>query len=313
MVKYTISMVNYNMSHTLADSVKSILNQVTDEYEVFVVDGGSSDGSLAILSELSETHTNFRYLSLEDDSQRRLGRDRQISIEQANGEYILFQMDTDDYYESAVTDFVTVYHQLESGLGFEFMVKGCAISIAPRELLLETGFRNIGRREDRDLWRRLFAKNAIVWLDHKPFWRSLGYDDENYSFVDQVLKVFDEITSDIQAGVSVSGSARWLLDKGPMNKWAYIQLAMLPLAYLRALARGRYTTPDRYRNPRALFRDMKAARMTLSQLADLYNVDIDPTELSDYGRDVFFPKETGHNYRGQGIDLVEATNPSQVL
>jgi len=304
MPTYTICMVNYNMEDTLEQSLTSILTQLSDEYEVLVVDGGSSDGSLDILEEFSKTYPNFRFISLSDDSGRRLGRDRQISIEEANGEYVIFQVDCDDVYQEVIPDFTKIYHQIESALDFDFLMKGCAISMAPRELIMDVGgFRNVGRREDRDLWRRLFDRDAVIWLDHKPFWESIGYDKNNPT--SDIWKAFDEITTDLQVGLSVWGSAKWLLRKGSENRWAYVQLAMLPLAYFSSISRQSYSTPDEYRDPESLFRDIKDSRMTFNELAEFYNIHIDRSALSERGRDIFFPENSGYNYRGVGVDLVE--------
>lgn len=46
--KYTVVVCNLNMSATVERAVESILSQVDDDYEVLVVDGGSTDGSLEI-------------------------------------------------------------------------------------------------------------------------------------------------------------------------------------------------------------------------------------------------------------------------
>jgi glycosyltransferase involved in cell wall biosynthesis len=303
-------MVNYNMAETLETSISSILDQVTEQYEVLVVDGGSSDESLAVLDRLSDEYLNLRYITLDADPNRRLGQDRQIAIESARGDYVIFQVDCDDRYHEVICDFVEVYHQVEEGTGFDFVMKGCAISMAPRELITEAeGFRNVGRKEDQDLWRRLFNRNAIIWLDHKPFWESIGYDDTD--ILSQFQNLFDEVTTDVQVGLSVWKLAKWLVRKGSENRWAYVQLVLLPLAYMRASMRESYTTPERYRDPRFLFQEMKKARKTFKELAEHHGFDIDHSALSDRGRDVFFIDISGYNYRGVGIDLVDVSQLGQ--
>jgi len=169
MVTYTISMCNYNMAGTIERSLRSILEQVDDRFELLVVDGGSTDGSLDVIRELQTEYEALRLSSLESDSTRHLGADRQRSVEEANGEYILIDLDCDDVYRHGILDFVTVFHELESQRSSEFLLKGEAINMAPRRLLLEIPFRNVGMAEDKDLYRRLWSENAIVELKHEPF------------------------------------------------------------------------------------------------------------------------------------------------
>ena len=52
---YSIAICNLNQAATLRESLLSILRQVTREYELVVVDDGSTDGSLDILEDLSRT------------------------------------------------------------------------------------------------------------------------------------------------------------------------------------------------------------------------------------------------------------------
>jgi glycosyltransferase involved in cell wall biosynthesis len=44
--KYTIAMVNLNMENTIQQSILSIYNQHDENFEILVVDGGSSDKSV---------------------------------------------------------------------------------------------------------------------------------------------------------------------------------------------------------------------------------------------------------------------------
>ena len=44
--KYTNAMVNLNMENTIQQSILSIYNQIDENFEILVVDGGSSDKSV---------------------------------------------------------------------------------------------------------------------------------------------------------------------------------------------------------------------------------------------------------------------------
>ena len=59
---YSIAVCNLDQAATLRESLTSILRQITREYEVVVVNDGSTDGSLDILEDLSRTHEKLRYV-----------------------------------------------------------------------------------------------------------------------------------------------------------------------------------------------------------------------------------------------------------
>jgi len=168
--KYSVCISNYNMETTLEESLTSILEQLDDRFEVFVVDDGSSDRSVHILEDLSSKYKQLRYHCLDRDPERRLGLTRNISIEKANGEYVLLHVDTDDLWEPFIMDAVEVFHKLESCVGRDFYLSAQQLHIGKRSFLLKHGpFRNIYHAEDRDMWFRFAANNDILYLKHKVF------------------------------------------------------------------------------------------------------------------------------------------------
>jgi glycosyltransferase involved in cell wall biosynthesis len=71
MVKYSIAVCNKNMADTLERSLKSILNQIDDRFEMIVIDDGSVDNSVNILKNLSKEYKNLRYLHIEPDKNQK--------------------------------------------------------------------------------------------------------------------------------------------------------------------------------------------------------------------------------------------------
>lgn len=76
MCKYTVAMCNFNMADTVRQSLECILNQITPEFEVLVVDGGSTDGSVEILREMESEYEQLKLVECEFDPDRHLGADR---------------------------------------------------------------------------------------------------------------------------------------------------------------------------------------------------------------------------------------------
>lgn len=96
-MKFSIITVNLNGDRYLSAALDSILIQDHPETEIIVVDGGSTDGSLATIQAYASGNPRIRWLS---------GRDRGIAdamnkgVEMARGEWTAF-LHSDDYYPSA--------------------------------------------------------------------------------------------------------------------------------------------------------------------------------------------------------------------
>ena len=167
--KYSICMCNYNMARTIEAASRSILEQIDPKnYEVVLVDDGSKDDSVKIVKKLQQEFTHLRLVSLKRDSKRKLGLTRNISIQEAKGEYVLLHLDCDDITAPHIQDFVTIFHKIENGLDKDFLLQGDPVNMGRREWLLSIGpYQNILRGEDRDLWYRLKERNALIKLSHK--------------------------------------------------------------------------------------------------------------------------------------------------
>jgi glycosyltransferase involved in cell wall biosynthesis len=82
----------YNAERFLAEAVESILGQTLRDFELVIIDDGSTDGSLGILQKYADRDTRIRLTSRPN---RGLAATLAESVEQARGELIA-RMDADD-------------------------------------------------------------------------------------------------------------------------------------------------------------------------------------------------------------------------
>ena len=277
---YSITVCNLNQAATLRESLTSILRQITREYEVVVVDDGSTDGSLDILEELSRTHDDLRYAVGDNDN---IAEARNHSFREARGEYILTSLDTDDRYGEGICDFVTIYREMEATLDRRFHLQGQGVAIAPRELFLEVPYRSMTYGEDYDRYRRLLARGAIIWFEHELFWEKIDSEGS----LTRRRKSLQRKISEFRAGVTFRSTIEHYFEREP----ASVALRKCPsavVAYLIAAGRGRYELPEPYHRKGKLFREVEERLATLPELEARYGFEIDRGALSPRGREIFF-------------------------
>lgn len=300
--RYSIAVCNYNMVETLEASLRSMADQVDpDRFEVVVVDGGSSDGSRDLLRELESEYPHLRAVLDRSDECNWLGGDRNVSFQESRGEYVLESLDTDDFYhEGVIEDFVAIFEALNDAREGDFFLSGTGMNVAPRRLLLDVPYYDLGGAEDRDHWRRLFARDAIVWLDHGNVTRSLGYDPDLRG---QIRRDLHGKVTDFQSGISFWSCIRWTIhhehyyvlerERSPPAEVAkrLYDLVTFPYAYLKARGLERHEAPPGFSRKGELERRIVEASRTLSELEADYGFEVDREAFSEAGRRAFLHGE----------------------
>jgi len=276
---YSIAICNLNQAATLRESLLSILRQVTREYELVVVDDGSTDGSLDILEDLSRTHEKLRYVVGDNDN---IAEARNQSYREARGEHVLTSLDTDDRYQKGICDFVAIYHQMMSAIDRPFHLQGQGVAIAPRELYLEVPYRSMTYGEDLDRYRRLFADDSIIWLIHESFWQELDPD----GVLTRCRKSFQKTLAEFRSGVTLRSTLKYYFERYSTPRASARCFSAL-VAYLIAARRGRYDLPTPYHRKAKLLREVQARLATLPELEDRYGFEIDTEGLSPRGKEIF--------------------------
>ena len=87
---FSIIIPTYNRAAILRDTLLSVLEQSFDDYEILVVDDGSTDGTKEVVTELNNNKIFYHYkLNEERSIARNFGADK------AKGDYLIF-LDSDD-------------------------------------------------------------------------------------------------------------------------------------------------------------------------------------------------------------------------
>jgi glycosyltransferase involved in cell wall biosynthesis len=91
---FSIILPTYNRAHLIETAVKSVLNQTFSDWELIIVDDGSTDNTKEVISEFASSDKRIKYF-YQENQERSIARNN--GIDHAKGEYICF-LDSDDYY-----------------------------------------------------------------------------------------------------------------------------------------------------------------------------------------------------------------------
>ena len=120
---FSIIIPVYNAETTIRRCLDSFTNPRFSDYEILLINDGSTDNSDAICREYADVNSKICYLSKENGG---VSSARNLGLEQAKGEYVLF-VDSDDYVSE---DYFDVINQ--------------ALTQRNPDLLM-FGYRNFGR------------------------------------------------------------------------------------------------------------------------------------------------------------------------
>lgn len=96
MVVFSIVVPVYNVEKYLNRCLNSILNQSFNDFELIIVDDGSTDSSLTICKQFSTLYSNVEVIHKNNGG---LSSARNVGIDRASGKYIIF-IDSDDFISS---------------------------------------------------------------------------------------------------------------------------------------------------------------------------------------------------------------------
>ncbi len=108
-MKYSVVIPLYNKANYIEKTIRSVLKQTYEDYEIIVVNDGSTDNSLEIVKKISS-----KKIKIIEQKNQGVAVARNTGIKYAQGEYIAF-LDADDLwmesYLETIDDLVTSYEK----------------------------------------------------------------------------------------------------------------------------------------------------------------------------------------------------------
>ena len=205
MIKVTTIIPTFNRGYCLAESIQSVLDQNFSDFELIVVDDGSTDNTAEVIEQFSGIH------KIRIKKNRGVSFARNLAIKQARGEWIAF-LDSDDLWErdklatqmnwvECNPDYHAVYtdeiwirngvrvnamkkHRKYSGDIFRHCLPLCIVS--PSSVLLRNELLNkfggfdesMPVCEDYDLWLRISMSFPFHFMEEKLIVKRGGHEDQ---------------------------------------------------------------------------------------------------------------------------------------
>ncbi len=163
MIKYSIIIPIYNASKYLRNTLDSIVNQNYDDYEVILVNDGSTDNSLDICNEYKEKYANFKVITIENSG---AGIARNKGIKEAKGEFLYFPDSDDILVEDAFSKIEEVINSKKSDLYVFAFYKGYRDS---NELKLEKYEDNYLESDEVRSHYEMYMEKSGIYIQGAPW------------------------------------------------------------------------------------------------------------------------------------------------
>jgi len=169
----SVYITNYNYGRFIKQSIDSLLTQSLQNFELFIIDDGSTDNS----KEIIEQYSNLKNVSIIYQQNKGLNITNNIALRVSRGKYIM-RLDADDFLESTALMEMSNILEMDKNLGLVF----------PDYFLVDSENHPIGEV------KRFNFKNEVSLLDQpahgactmirRDFLVNLGGYDESYSCQD---------------------------------------------------------------------------------------------------------------------------------
>lgn len=156
---FSVIIPSYNRASMLKEAVESVLAQTFTDYEIIVIDDGSSDDTLQMLR-------NYPQVQVKSQTNRGPGAARNLGARDGKGEYLAF-LDSDDcFLPWSLATYATIIHQTSAtfigGKHFGFLHREELAHLVPGP---ETYLTFKDYLYSSDEWRWLGASATVIQRD----------------------------------------------------------------------------------------------------------------------------------------------------
>lgn len=105
----------YNRAHLIGRAIQSVLNQTYQDFEIIVVDDGSTDNTKEVVENFRKENKRIRYIWYEKNKGGAVARN--IGIRDAKGEYIAFLDSDDEWMPKKIEKQISLFDRCSDSIG----------------------------------------------------------------------------------------------------------------------------------------------------------------------------------------------------
>jgi glycosyltransferase involved in cell wall biosynthesis len=184
-VKVSIGILSYNNAAYLPTTLDSVLSQSYDDFEVIIVDDGSSDESLDIARKFEVADNRVKVFTHQNNINKGISATCNLAINKSQGEYIALLASDDAYYPYTIAEQVKV---LQENPSVGLVCGNIQCMDAQGKLLPETLDEDIW--SDSDYLKKMLLRNRIAAptvMMRKVCYEQVGLFDEEILYNDYEL------------------------------------------------------------------------------------------------------------------------------
>lgn len=174
----TVVIPTYNRAKLVEEAISSVLSQTYENFELFVIDDGSTDNTKAVIQQISDSRLKYIYINNSGGP----ARPRNIGIKNAKGKYIAF-LDSDDIWmpnklETQVKEFD---ESSNCGIASEAIVSEC-----PADYKFEDSQLKYSSKDStfHDILLKSEIPLSSLMVDHKYLNEITFNEEPKYHFVE---------------------------------------------------------------------------------------------------------------------------------
>ncbi len=190
MKKVSVIVPAYNAEKHIANTIESLLKQTIDDFEIILVNDGSSDNTINILKKYEEKYDQIVVI---DQKNSGPGGARNAGIKVASGEYIGF-LDSDDTQDK--TMYENMYNKAKEK-NYDMVVCDTTTVYPNKKVLVESGITK-STNDKNQIKKDMIYSYAVIWnkiikseiVKKNLFSKKLWYED-----VEFLYKLFPKVNS----------------------------------------------------------------------------------------------------------------------
>ena len=175
--KPTVSVIipTYNRAHLIGRAIKSVLNQTYQDFELIIVDDGSTDNIEDIIRQFQEKDKRIKYIK--HDKNKGASAARNTGIKNSKGKYIAFQDSDDEWFPNKLEKQMKIFKKESPNLGIVYTgfyrIKDSEKKYIPSHEIV---------KKEGSIYEELLKGNFITTqsiLVRKECFKKVGIFDEN--------------------------------------------------------------------------------------------------------------------------------------